>query len=144
MSQIAIPDTSRWLEAKNLARIIKDKNGNLICVSRYFLHFDENHLKEDGLPRKLKCLDVYFFGIFALKVWNVFENHGGKIKIIEYVAILNSKNNTWVTAELNQLWKDEFIPDEKGNIIGVRLTIQTNEGIQSVYFPNQKLKPESS
>src|SRR3989344_760938 len=139
MNREAIPDTDKWLEAENLTQILLDKNKNIIGISRYYIRFETKFGDKPSRQFKQKCLEVYFFEIKSAICWTNFEKIGDKFSSIEYAAILlDQKSNSWAIGKQQKMWGEEIDYDENQKPVGIKLSLETEEGIKSAYIPNLK------
>lgn len=137
MSQITVPDTSKWLEAENLTQILLDKYKNLIGIGRYYISLETKFGDMPSRQLKQRCMEIYFFEVKSAVCWIDFEKIGDKISQIEYVAILlDPKNNSWTIGKQQKIWEEEIDYDENQKPVGIKLSLETEEGVKSTYIPN--------
>ena len=134
MAKIEVPDITRWPEMINKRTSIKTKKGELVGIERLFFHYDLKHPDFRFHTLMVRCVMLYLFSNEeTAKSWLVYKEENGVIKNIIYSAILVGKNE-WAVGKPEAIWRFEADRDEKEKLIGIILSLDTDEGVKKSYF----------
>jgi len=134
MAEVEVPDITRWPEIMNARKKIIIQGGESIGAERLFFHYDFKHPDSRFHKLMIRCLAFYLFGNQEVaRSWLVYEEENGIIKNTIYSAILVGKDE-WVVGKPEIIWELNVDRDESGNLVGVILSLDTDEGVKRSYF----------
>ena len=129
-----IPNTASWPEMINKRARAMAQKGETLGIERLFFHYDLKNPDPRFHALMIRCVVLYLFGDKeSAKSWLVYKDENGVIKNTIYSAILVNKDE-WVIGKPEMIWEAQADRDEDGNLLGIILSLDTENGIKKAYF----------